>query len=855
MDFTKISTLVTMKKLFFSILYFLIFQGSNFVSAQKSTFKTPDVAVIYPKNRIWATPSGGQEAAFNSPSLQWSTEKNTKYSIRMSSSADYTRDLIEKSGLIFGIFNPHKVLAAGTWYWQYKDKNSDWSPTYEFKITVETPVFETIDAKQIISKIPAMHPRVLIDKNDLESLRIKSKNYAEVTQIIAEADAFLNTKVPKEEDLNPKFEGKNDFENRKIALLESKNIGSKVYTVLYTLSQAYILSGDYKYYQTAKTWVNEAIKWDPKGASHNSDFGDAGTMAGFALYLDTFEPFISAVEKENLIKNISVRANGFYKNWVNNVEKRSSSMHVWQHIMHRMLYSSIALIGQTPDAEKWLSYIYDIWIAQNPKMGEEDGAWFNGTGYFRMNTLTMYETTYFFNKFSGKDFMGNPWFKNNPKWLIYAMPPNSVSDGFCNDGDKHSKPTIGYAGYADAVSRIFNDPYAAWYANEVSKSNEMDISEDEEFRWVRLSNTNDLPQPSPISNFDLPQAAVFTDVGVGYMHTNIQHMESNLMLSLRSSPFGSLAHTHADQNSFNIAFGGKRLFYNSGYRPAMGDPHFLGWYKHTQGHNAILIDGQGQPFNAGAYGLIPRFLHGEQISYAMGDASNAYSGKDLGENTDLGVKTFMRHYLMLRPGIIVIYDDLEADHPANWSWLLHNDTGLEVNEKAKSIKAQNEVGGAKATLFSSTDINFEVNTEFSIPVDNWTKKTDEDGNPIDFKDQWHFKGSTKDKTYKMRYLAIFQVNSDQKFEEIKLNQDGNYKIGDWEIFAELDSNKEVKLTARRKDGNASFVSSGEMNIDSKLYGGLNAKIFENSNGNKLYKESIDEIPKAILNAALIPDNK
>ncbi|WP_255067593.1 DUF4962 domain-containing protein [Lacihabitans sp. LS3-19] len=845
-----------MNKLFFFLLYFLIFQGSNFVSAQKLTYKTPDVAVIYPKNRIWATPSGGQEAAFNSPSLQWSSDaKNPNYSVRISSSADYTRDLIEKSDLIYGIFNPHKILSPGTWYWQYKAKDGDWSPNNSFIITENTLLFETPSSKQIIANIPQSHPRVLSYKKDLEDLRIKVKNYAEASQIIAEANSYISLRVPTEIDLNPKFEGKNDFENKKIALLASKKIGSQVYTVLYTLCQAYTLTGEDKYFKTAKAWVTEAVQWDPNGASHNSDFGDAGTMAGFALVLDTFWDKISPEEKEVVVKNISIRANGFYKKWINSVEKRSSSMHVWQHIMHRMLYSSIALVGETPDAEKWLSYIYDIWIAQNPKMGEEDGAWFNGTGYFRMNTLTMYETTHFFNKLSGKDFMLNRWFKNNPKWLIYAMPPSSVSDGFCNDGNKHPMPTIGYAGYADAASRMFNDPYAAWYANEVAKSNGMAIAEDDEFRWFRVIKTNEMPLPKQLPKFDLPQAAVFPDVGVGYMHTNIEEMENNLMLSLRSSPFGSLAHTHADQNTFNIAFGGKRLFYNSGYRPAMGDPHFLGWYKHTQGHNAILIDGQGQPFNAGAYGLIPRFLHGEQISYAMGDASNAYSGKDLGENTDLGMKTFMRHYLMLRPGIIVIYDDLEADHKADWSWLLHNDTGLEVNEKTKSIIAQNEVGGAKVSLYSSSAINFEVSTEFSIPVDNWTKKTDEDGEPIDFKDQWHFKGSAKEKTNKMRYLAIFQVNSAQKFEEIKINAKGIYEVGDWEIFAELDSNKEAKLTARKKDGTASFVSTGEMKVDSKNYAGSNAKIFENSYGNKLYKESKDVIPKAILNAALMPDNK
>jgi hypothetical protein len=55
------------------------------------------------------------------------------------------------------------------------------------------------------------------------------------------------------------------------------------------------------------------------------------------------------------------------------------------------------------------------------------------------------------------------------------------------------------------------------------------------------------------------------------------------MLSIRGSPYGPMAQTHSDQNTFNIAFGGKRLFYNTGYRPALGDPHFLGWYKDTRG--------------------------------------------------------------------------------------------------------------------------------------------------------------------------------------------------------------------------------------------------------------------------------
>jgi len=282
---------------------------------------------------------------------------------------------------------------------------------------------------------------------------------------------------------------KSEFGNNKIALLASKTSGWNIYNVLNSLSQAYILTGDEKYFVTAKNWMLEISKWDPNGPSHASQF---------------------------------------YKLWISQVESHSSSMHVWQHINHRVFQTSLAFIGKVPEADLWLEYIYELWIAQAPKMGENDGSWFNGTGYFRMNTLTIYDVTANFKEMSGVDFMWTDWYKNNSRWLIYAIPPNSVADGFCNDGNKHPVPTINYAGYSDTTACMFNNPYASWYAND------------------------------------------------------------------------------------------------------------------------------------GAYGWILRFLHGKQISYAVGAATNAYSGNDEGKYIDLGMKLFRRHYIMLRPSIIVIYDELDT---------------------------------------------------------------------------------------------------------------------------------------------------------------------------------------------------
>jgi hypothetical protein len=466
-----------------------------------------------------------------------------------------------------------------------------------------------------------------------------------------------------------------------------------------------------------------------------------------------------------------------------------------------------------------------------------------------MNTLTLIDVSSIFKDLTGVDFMGSPWFKNNPRWLTYSFPPNSVADGFCNDGDRYASPNIHYAGYTDAMARLFNDPYAAWYSKTILSGLGKDIAEDDEFRWFRLKKGLDMQLPKLSSKQTFPQAAVFPEIGVAYMHTTLQNSKTDLMLSLRSSPYASMAHTHADQNTFNIAYGGKRLFYNSGYRPAMGDPHFLDWYKHTQGHNGILIDGKGQAFNAGGYGYIPRFLNGQEISYAVGDASNAYSGKDEGQNIDAGMKVFRRHYIMLRPSIVVIYDELEADHPANWSWLLHNDNKMILDPLKKTILAGNEFAKAQVSLFSSSTIDFKLSNQFSVPVDNWTNKVNEDGDTVNFKNQWHFKAESTEKKEKMRYLAIIQVKPDGSFQPLNINKsNGVFTIGNWHITAEMDATKPALIKAWNDNHTTMLVSSGNMLSQGKTFAGKDqgsSKLLETINGKSILQEAKDEIPASI----------
>ena len=192
----------------------------------------PTAPIIYPKIRQWTSPACGEEVKFNPPSLQWPTVKNAMYNVRLSSTKNFSENLIEKKEIPFAIFNPHKILDDGTWYWQYKSNEGSWGKLDSFRIGTSTPVFETPEIADVIQNIAVSHPRVLAKNSELQSIRKRAKNYKEVSIIIQAANDHLNKPVPKEQSALPTYKGKNEFEDTKIASLASKQAGWNVFNVL-----------------------------------------------------------------------------------------------------------------------------------------------------------------------------------------------------------------------------------------------------------------------------------------------------------------------------------------------------------------------------------------------------------------------------------------------------------------------------------------------------------------------------------------------------------------------------------------------------------------------------------------------
>ena len=804
-----------------------------------------DLPVVHPQFRKWATPSTGMEARYNPPIMLWplSEEVRSGYEVRLSRDSSFTSMVYAESQIPYAIYSPYRTLENGEWYWQYRANGEDWSAIQNFHITEQSARWDVPSPERLKSQIPTEHPRVLVNKgNDLDAYRKNLKPGRDVEHIIRQANQNLNRPIPDEE-LNSKNPGENDRDRlKKLRKDASKVLGNSALTVVESLSRAYVLTGGEQYASTTIEWAMAVSKWDPDGVSSLNDFGDSRCMLAMALAYDTFHDRLSASEKSQLLEAIQARASRFYNDWINEIEAKVLSNHVWQHVFHYFFQTALATYGDLPEAERWLEYLYELFLARAPALGRDDGAWVNGNSYFTMNMAVLLDVPLTIQDLTGFDIIKyKDWFQNNPYYLWYSMPPHSASDGFGDNSKGFGHPNVAYVAYADALGKITGNPYAMKYAASALEGTDLEVSDDHSLRWIRLKYLSEREIEDTPKAAKLPNARLFPDAGLVYMNSDISRTANNLMLAMRSSPFGSYGHMLADQNAFNILYGGKPIFYHSGHKISMNDPHRQKWYKHTRSHNGILVDGEGQPYSTEAYGWIPRFVQGETLSYAMGDASQAYHSVEHGGKTDHGVERFHRHLLMLDSTMILLYDDLEADHPAEWSWVLHSP--LDHVEQTGDGRFTFESGKVKSTVevITSEDMGWDISDNYDTPAENWRGEKDRDGTFVELADDdWHVKGVSKAKE-KFRILAIIQVGKAGENFSVVYHADGQIHCGGWTIDAEMDANAPASISVLKNDGTAAFTSGRDpVRVANKTYGGhpgANATLVEWVDGEAVVQES------------------
>ena len=826
----------------------------------------------------------GLEVSFNAPVLRWPVQKgkSVKYDVRVSDNISFTTGAsFGEEGIPWAMYNPHRSLKPGKWYWQYRVSGEKWSDIFSFTVTSSSLPMVSLPAGKLLEAIPAAHPRVLSGALSKAALRELADD-RDARVILAEADRVLKDPVPDQKDVVLVRGGKDPAHDKKKNQDAVSGLGHAVKNMVTPLCQAYLLTGDPKYAAKGKEVIMKVSGWDSRGISMLNDFADARWMQSMALGYDTFYELLSQEEKDALVKAVKARASNFYHSWVNSIEAKVLSGHVWQHILHYFFQSMLAIYdGNDAETAQWLTYAYELFLARAPVLGGLDGGWAEGVSYFRMNIETLMDIPMTIRMYTGFDFIkAHSWYAGQSDWLIYNMPPSSFSNGYGDnnetlnmrlfyhyaarksadseeDGEETGeKPNAPYVAFANELAKWLQDPKARWYMEKCMSLDTIDLVKEPTLRWFRLTRTRNWRLPdAPGGELNLPMARLSQGTGVVAMHTHPTHTPDDLALFLRASPFGAYGHMLADQNTFNILYGGERLFYRTGFKVSMSDPHRTGWYQQTKSANGMLINGNGEPISIEAGGKILRFLQGSHLAYAKGDASDAYKSRQTKE--DFGVKKFYRHVLLLKPDIIVIYDELEAAEPASWSWLIHSMDNMKLDRKRNFFTtSQGRIKGA-GKLWAPVPVKWTLTDTFSVPVINWrhpgNKEVDESYN----RPQWHATATNRVKAGQIRFLTVIRAGekvSARQFKESRTSA-GNVRVtvGEWTIEAALSTGSEPALAVRNDAVATAFAAYGnDLKLNGTSFTGKSPNssgLAEMIDGQVRFTEaadlSLDEIPASV----------
>lgn len=853
-----------------------------FSPAQQPPVQRLDTGMLHPRVREWAYPVNTVTVPDDGPCLLWPglKGKTVKYKVLLASDSLFKNDVVTGAEQRWAVYPLHQRLKAGRWFWKYAAAEKaggkwKWSPVYDFVVKPQVQNLSVSPSVALVmEKSKAQHPRLWGMNKGADAFYANNRQNPEAKAFIAASMKLLEQPLPDEKPTRPRdTTGMTALQRKQMVEFMYHGFGEKVGTPIRNLCITYQLSKDERFIHKAIKMAVHVAKMNPDGLATRDDFNNGNVLEALAWLYDAGYKFLKADEKELLKAAIGARGQRIYQGLPNRFELQMCDNHVWQHILRNFSIAAVAVANDLPEANEWLTYVYEVWSARFPVLGTTDGGWHEGNGYFRTHYETLIYLPELFGNISGVNYFQQPWMQNLPYYMLYSYPPNSVSTEV---GDMHENlaGTVKMqATFARALALKINNPYLNWYVSEIRKSKPEYFKGSDDFQLFRFLNYNPKAKEMISTPVSLPKGREFRDVGLAAMHSDLAHPAKNLASYLMSNPFGAAGHGHAAQNAFTINYKGKKVFGGTGFYSNFSDAHNLLDYRSSRAYNTILADSLGQRIGEDGYGWLPRFMTGTRIQYALGDASNAYGDvttdfwlgrfQEIGLKADKsngygksGVKLYRRHMLQLDSNYVILYDELEADKPVKWTSQFHSPFGMQ-GKSATSAASQHfdlktNLGHVNAAVYAHTPLQMVIHDKYNFPAKNWKGKTDDEGNIIEFKNQWHAGISTVGAVQTNRFLTIIQLK-DKAVDVVKMVNDANgrytLKVGPWEIEAELNAGNPALLQIKSADGTSAF-SYGNMplKLQDKVYTHRikgSSMLIEQKNSKFNEQEVVDSLPDVV----------
>jgi len=521
-----------------------------------------------------------------------------------------------------------------------------------------------------------VHPRLLLTQAKVTDLKTKitSGTHKDIWDIIkGKADDYL-TKNPRN---NPGNES------------DTRSDGDAPPW----LALAYLMTDNAAYLNKAIGWMAEVCSYDEW--DNNNSLAAGHCLMGISVAYDWLCNCMTDSQKDDILFGTSgTRGLVYFADAMAYGSPKHKERYLANHC--QVEYAGLSAAGfalydddvNAPNGEDWLRRAYNIFDAAFTCFAN-DGSSTEGHQYYGLMTEFQMHVNKMVKQLMDRDFyQESKWLQNMGYFVLYStLPDFDSSNCVMRYGDTKY---YNYSGHGP-IYQLFNaaseydDGYLEWLALEML---DRGVGTTDRMGWANLLWYDETITPSSWSS--LPTFHHCEDTG--WITSRSDWTSNAIMVGFKCGPFHGHklqpfyykqvdegwpeyqtivnGHGHPDVCHFNVYGFGEWLAVDDGYSKP----------KHTDYHNTILVNGDGQlgennPVSnsnwfdrneviaAKGNSAIIKWENRTDYDYIIGDADNIYR--------DPNLTKFRRHFVYIKPDIIVIVDEFAATAGTAIQWRLH----------------------------------------------------------------------------------------------------------------------------------------------------------------------------------------
>ena len=646
---------------------------------------------------IQYSPTADTDVTENPPRFMWIpvVDDDARFALRLSTDPDFSNGNTQVfENLPLNFFTPDTTLEPAQYHWSYVTWDSDavasaWSTTRSFTIAeglAETPL---PSRKTRLEHVALDHPRLWMTNDRLGDFVDAVKADPEYCTW---STFYAKSVLPwMDRDIIREPAGYPDHQRTAPIWRQTYIDLQEVWYAIRHLAIGGRVTGDAAMTARAKEWLLETAGWDPMGVTSRAytDEWAYRVCNALALGYDWLYQDLSEDERAIVRTALLERTRDIAEHAILNAK-----IHLFPYDSHAVRSVSlvivpacIALLGddENDDARDWLNYSIEFLSTVYSPWGDSDGGWAEGTHYWMMGIAYLIDSANRLKSYIGLDLYKRPFFQNTGDFPLFCKAPNTRRATMGDDSTMGDLPCVKTGLNLRQFAGATGNGAYQWYCDENLRTNpgtEMAF-----YNWGWWDTNFDelvFQTDFPVVEATPPVSGLRHFKGIGWV--GVQHAmddpDSNIHFVFKSSQFGSISHSHGDQNSFCMSAFGEDMAIQSGHYVAFNSSMHRTWRRQTRSKNAILINGKGQyaeKDKSKAMAATGRILAAEthEDHYLIrGDATGAY------QSLSPEVIRAEREIYFVRNSYFVIIDKVDAETPVTVDWLLHANNAYDLGKSS-----------------------------------------------------------------------------------------------------------------------------------------------------------------------------